>query len=157
MKDVHKRIKEIFTESEKKYFKIGVVGYSDKKFDIKKAKKFIKEGFDELEKKHKNIEIVSGLTNLGIPKLAYEEAVNRGYRTVGIACKKSKDFECFNCDEEIIIGDEWGDESDKFINYIDVLLRIGGGKQSKKETKMVKDMGKKVVEFELEEITNKEK
>ena len=146
MKDT---ITKIFVES-KKPLRVGVVGYSDKKFDKKAALELLRQGFDELIGSRKNVEIVSGLTDLGIPGIAYKEAVERGYRTVGIACKKASEYKCFECDESIILGEEWGDESGRFLEYIDVLIRVGGGKQSLAEVKSAKKMGKEVKEYELE-------
>jgi hypothetical protein len=133
--------------------RIGFAGYSDKKFDKQKAIELIKESLDDLTEDHKkkDIRVVSGLTNLGIPGLVYKEAEKRGYYTIGIACKKAEDYECFDCDEKIIVGDEWGDESEKFLDSIDVLVRIGGGKQTIAETKKAKSLGIKVVEHDLEE------
>lgn len=113
--------------------KVGFVGYSGTKFDENKAKKVIKLIFDKLEPYKNQIEIVSGLTNMGIPKLVYEEAVNREMKTVGIACEKAYENECFEVDKKIIKGNEWGDESNTFLRYIDVLIKLGGGKQSIKE------------------------
>ncbi|WP_126992224.1 hypothetical protein [Thermosipho globiformans] len=130
--------------------KIGVVGYSAKKFDINKAKKIINEVFDLMESKFGNqIIIVSGLTALGIPLLAYQEAIKRGWKTIGIACKKAEKFEQFPVDKKIIIGEEWGDESETFISMIDVLIRIGGGEQSFKETEMAKNKKIPVFEYDL--------
>ena len=133
--------------------RIGFVGFSDKKFDKQKAVEFIKDALNDLTEDHKkkDIQIVSGLTNLGIPALVYKEAEERGYYTIGVACKKAEEFECYDCDERIIVGDNWGDESEKFLDSIDVLVRIGGGKQSIAETKKAKEMGIKVVEHDLEE------
>ncbi len=113
--------------------KIGFVGYSIMKFNEEKAKNIIKIIFDKLEEDENQIEIVSGLTNMGIPKLVYEEAVIRGMKTVGIACKKAYDYECFDVDKKIIQGINWGDESDAFLRYINILIKLGGGKQSTKE------------------------
>ena len=110
--------------------KVGFVGYSGTKFDENKAKNVIKWIFDELEKYKDKVEIVSGLTNMGIPKLVYEEAAKRGMKTVGIACEKAYENECFKVDKKIIKGNEWGDESDTFLRYIDVLIKLGGGIQS---------------------------
>lgn len=42
--------------------------------------------------------------------------------------KKAKDYECFPVDEEIIVGKEWGDESETFLDRVDILVKIGGGK-----------------------------
>ena len=147
------KIKAIFNESKKKTLKIGVVGYSSKNFDTKKAKEQIISVFDGLTVDYdaKDVTVVSGLTNVGVPAIAYKEAVKRGFHTVGIACKKAEEYECFKCDAVIIVGKEWGDESEKFLDSIDVIVRIGGGKQSMAEVKTAKKKGLKVVEFDLEE------
>lgn len=141
--------------SKLKKLSIGFVGYSGQKFDEDMANRIIKEFFDDwshIMNKDVDIEIVSGLTNIGIPKLVYEAAKERGYKTVGIACEKAKDYECFPCDEEIIIGKEWGDESDNFLNRITMLVKIGGGKQSEAELTKALKMHKIVIEFPLEAI-----
>lgn len=134
--------------------KVGVVGYSGRKFDIEKAKMLIDQAFDQLSALFPNMTIVSGLTDLGIPALAYREAVSRGFKTVGIACEKAKNHKCFNCDEVIIEGKEWGDESQKFLESINILIRIGGGKQSLEEVAKAKKppFSMPVMEYELEEI-----
>jgi hypothetical protein len=143
--------KEYLKENKSDVIKIGFVGFSSAKFDETKAKEIIKEAFDTFIK-NKKVEIVSGLTNLGIPKLVYKEAKKRELYTVGIACEKAKEYDCFDCDKVIIVGKEWGDESEDFLNYIDVLIKIGGGKQSVKEFKKAKEIGIKTKEYELEEI-----
>ena len=130
---------------------IGVVGFSGQKFDEEVAKEKIKEAFDmiTLVFGEDDFKIVSGLTNLGIPKLAYEEAASRDWYTVGIACKQANEYECFDVDEVHIVGDEWGDESGAFLSYIDVILRFGGGKQSLEEAGRAAEMGKKVYEYDI--------
>ena len=112
--------------------KIGVIGYSPQKFDESKAKKLILQGMEEMGFQDTD-SIVSGLTNIGIPKIAYQLAKEHGLETVGIACKLATDYECYPVDKKIIIGDVWGDESQTFLNYIDVLIKVGGGKQSEQE------------------------
>jgi len=57
--------------------KIGVVGYSDKKFDKKEALELIRKGLDELVGRRKEIVVVSGLTNLGIPAIAYKKEMGK--------------------------------------------------------------------------------
>ena len=146
------KILSIFNETKKKSIRVGVVGYSDKKFDKGVALELLCDSFDEATKGYRDITIVSGLTDLGIPALAYKEALARKWGTVGIACKKASEFKCFDCDEIVMIGEEWGDESEKFLDSIDVLIRIGGGKQSIAEVKKAKEMGIKAIEHELEEI-----
>ncbi len=104
-----------------------------------------------LESLHKDqaFEVVSGWTNLGIPKQAYEEAVKRKWFTVGIACKKAYEFPRFPVDRIVVVGENWGDESPTFLNSIDVLVRVGGGKQSLNETAEARKRGMDVYEFEV--------
>ena len=130
---------------------IGVVGYSDKKFDTDIAKALLVIALDIVEKDHEDDEymLVSGLTDLGIPGLAYEMASKRGYKTMGVACEKAKDYDCYDVDEEIIEGKEWGDESKTFLSKLDVLIRIGGGDQSMEEVATAKGMKIPVYEYDL--------
>jgi len=130
---------------------IGIIGYSAQKFNESKAKKMIKKAFDILEKDnpHEDKIVISGYTDLGIPHIAYHEARKRGWSTIGVACARAKEYPCFPVDKEIIVGNEWGDESQVFLGMIDVLVRIGGGNQSIKETEMAKKMKKRVLEYEL--------
>ena len=130
---------------------IGVVGFTDPKFDVELAKKLISKEFDMLTLvfKKEDFSVVSGLTNLGIPKLAYEEARRRGWKTVGIACSKANEHELFDVDKTKIVGTEWGDESETFLGYCDIFLRFGGGDQSLNEMNKAKKMGKKVFEYDI--------
>jgi len=134
--------------------KIGVVGYSGAKFNEDIAKALLAIAFRVVEENHeaKEYTLVSGLTDMGIPALAYRMADKNGWRTVGIACEKAHENPCYDVDEEIIEGKEWGDESKTFLNYIDVLVRIGGGKQSIKETETAKKKDIPVYEYDLPEI-----
>lgn len=117
---------------------IGVIGYSAQSFDIDKAQSILLDAYDMIESEYNSVTIVSGLTNIGIPSLAYEEAENRDWKTVGIACSKARNYDCYPVDDEIIIGNEWGDESERFLSQIDVLIAIGGGDQTQKEIKKAK-------------------
>lgn len=133
--------------------RVGIVGYSAQKFDETKAADAIAFECSRLSINNScQTTIVSGYTNLGVPKIAYQYAQFMGYKTIGIACSKATKYECFPCDRVHIIGDEWGAESEAFLASIDVLLRIGGGNQSKKECQRAKDLGIPVFELELEAI-----
>lgn len=134
--------------------KIGVTGYSAQKFDQEKAKDMLNEAFNEVQRQNpeRGYEVVSGLTDLGIPAIAYREGVKKGWRTIGIACSKAEEYSCFPVDEKIIIGKEWGEESQTFLNHIDILIRVGGGNQAKRETQTAKDLGKLVIEYDLQAI-----
>lgn len=134
--------------------RIGVNDYSSQKFDSERATQMINEAYDILERDYKGFEkvVVSGLTDLGIPGIAYRVAVNRGWKTVGIACTKADRYACFPVDEKIIVGENWGDESQTFLNSIDVLVRIGGGKQTMKECAEWESKGKPFIQYDLEAI-----
>lgn len=131
---------------------VGVMGFSSQEFDKEKALMFLQQAFDQirtLTTPGVRIEIVSGYTNLGIPGLAYAEAAQRGWKTVGIACEKAKEYELFPCDEILIVGENWGDESQTFLDRCDTFIRIGGGKQTIKETVLAKALGKPIKEYDL--------
>jgi len=131
--------------------KIGVVGYSSSPFDEEKAREYLQHAFDALQREYPGriYIVVSGLTNLGVPKIAYDEATKRNWKTVGISCSKAYTMECFNVDKRLIVGDDWGDESESFIEQIDVLVRIGGGPQSFNEVTMMRRMNKPIKEYEV--------
>jgi len=133
---------------------VGVVGYSGGKFNEDIAKALMAIALDVVEENHKDdkYELVSGLTDMGIPAIAYRMADKRGWKTVGIACEKANENPCYDVDERIIKGKEWGDESPTFLARIDVLIRIGGGKQSIAETETTKKDKKPVYEYDLPEI-----
>ncbi|MBN2052704.1 hypothetical protein JW756_04325 [Candidatus Woesearchaeota archaeon] len=138
--------------------RIGVVGYCPPtRFDEGKAGQLINEAYNRIRIDFSGFDIivVSGITNCGVLKIAYEQAKKRGWKTAGVGCKKALDFKnnWFPIDEEpVIIGDNWGDESEYFINSIDALIRVGGGPQSLRESDAVKKMGKPVYEYELEKL-----
>jgi len=130
--------------------KIGVVGYSDDKvFDHDIAKALLAIAFDIIDKEYSDVEIVSGLTDVGVPGMAYRMAEKREWKTVGLSAQEAKEYDCFDVDEEIIVGDKFGDESEDFIKTIECLVRIGGGDQSMKETEMAKKKGITVYEYDL--------
>ena len=131
--------------------RIGVVGYTAPKFDVVHAKTLIKQAYDTIAANWEPLEmvVVSGLTDLGIPALAYREAGQRDWRTVRIACSRALEFNLFPVNERIIVGSGWGDESETFLASIDVLVRVGGGKQAISETARAKQLGKPVFEYDL--------
>ncbi|MDP3640473.1 MAG: hypothetical protein Q8R53_04725 [Nanoarchaeota archaeon] len=131
--------------------KIGVVGYSWQNFDEEEAIRLLREAYDTLERQYPQEKkaVISGLTDIGIPALAYREAVSRQWRTIGIACSKAKQYTCFPVAEEILIGDDWGDESATFLDSIDVLVKVGGGKQAIAEMNAFRETGKPVREYQL--------
>lgn len=144
---------------ENKLFSVGVVGYSAGEFDKEKAYKYMIDGLKTIIdnnkfNSYKDIEIVSGFTDYGIPAIAYRVADYFNIKTVGFACNKAIDenMELYSVDEGYIKGDNWGDESDYFLERIDALIRIGGGNQAHEETEKFKENNdkNKIVEFDLE-------
>ena len=131
---------------------IGFIGYSDTKFDINKANGIINKIKDYISL---DDEIVSGATLYGIPKLVYKALSDN--KTIGIMCKDGYNYPLYSCDVIYAIGDNWGDESEFLMDYIDVLIKIGGGKQSIKELQMAKNKGIPTYEFELAHIFDKRK
>lgn len=147
--------------------RVGVVGYCPPtRFDEVEAKRMLREAYDLVERNFsdKAVTVVSGLTNVGVLKLAYEEAKKRGWKTAGVSCKKARDFEWFPVDEDpIIVGENWGDESNTFVygtkvpghhheNGLDAMVRIGLGEQSLREAFHVKELGKPVYGYDLPAI-----
>ena len=131
---------------------IGVVGYSMQEFDKKKAIEYLKKAFDFIEKQYPDGKksVISGLTDLGIPALAYRESVKREWRVEGIACSKALDYIWFPVSNVTIVGSNWGEESESFLKAINILVRIGGGEQSMREVEMAKKMREiDIIEYDL--------
>lgn len=121
--------------------KIGVVGYSSNRIDFVHAEQLLNLAFDSILSKNtsaQHIDIVSGLTNVGIPKVAYDIARKRGCRTVGISAEQAFKVHCgiYPVDKQMIHGVIFGDESELFVNYIDYLVRVRDGKQSHNEVQL---------------------
>ena len=131
--------------------RVGIVGYSASNFDHKKANDLIENVFSFIEKEFSkdNLTLVGGYTDLGINSIAYRIAAEKGWATVGIACEKAHEYELYPVDRAFIAGEDWGDESFLFLDNIDILVRVGGGKQSLEETEMAKKLGLNVYEYDL--------
>lgn len=127
--------------------KIGVIGYSAQRFDKDLANKILLEVLSPYASEP--VELISGLTDIGIPALAYRIAESFGWTTAGIACSKASAYTCFPVDRRQIVGDNWGDESKAFLGQLDLLVRVGGGNQSFKEIESAKQAGIGCIEHEL--------
>jgi hypothetical protein len=141
--------------NEKDTIYVGVVGYCPPtEFNEEAARWMIIDAYNAIARRFpdKTIWVVSGLTNVGVLKIAYEEAARRGWKTMGVACAKAKDFELFPVDQAIIKGDEWGDETASFLSIINILIRLGLGKQSLEEARIAKEMGAIVISYDLQAI-----
>lgn len=147
-----------------KKLKIGVVGYSRPNINEPQARVLLQESFKKFivqaQVERLEVEIVSGLTNSGVPKVAYELAAQWQLKTVGISAREALEANCgvFPVRKQMIIGETFGDESAYFIQYIDCLTRLGGGDQSLREVEMFKEklnhdsayLSKWLIENELE-------
>jgi hypothetical protein len=126
--------------------RIGVVGFSRSQFDHEEAKLRLRECVAAVLARAgatpADAELVSGLTNQGVPRLAYELARELGMRTVGVSARQALRVRSgvFPVDEQLVVGQRFGDESEAFLARIDVLIRIGGGPQSRGETERFKAM-----------------
>lgn len=124
--------------------RIGVVGFSRSQFDKEAARRYLAQALSDVLKQAgvspEEAELVSGLTNAGVPKLAYGLAASLGLRTVGISARRALRVRSgvFPVDHRIIVGQNFGDESEVFIEYIDFLIRVGGGPQSRHEVELFK-------------------
>lgn len=128
----------------KKNIKYGIVGFSRNQFDKQSAYQILDELFEQIATKHKGkvIEIVSGYTNAGVPKIAYELADKFGFFTVGFSAEQALKVKSgvYPVKKVILKGKKFGEESQDFVKYIDGLIRIGGGPQSRKETALFKEL-----------------
>lgn len=139
--------------------KIGVVGFSRNAFDQATAKQLLWTHFAALQARHRDriVEIVSGYTAQGVPRIAYELAEEFNFVKVGFSAKQAFRVRTglYPCDKEIIVGERFGDESEAFVGYIDGLVRIGGGPQSRREVELFKalyagtDISRRLIEEEV--------
>lgn len=122
--------------------KIGVVGFSRNAFDKKAAQLKLQHILEQLtiEEEVQSFEIVSGYTASGVPQIAYRLADAMGIPTVGFSAKQALRVKSglHPVQKVILVGERFGDESIAFIEYIDVLIRIGGGSQSRHEVELFK-------------------
>ena len=133
-------------------FRIGVIGYdTDDQFEYDQAYAelvdMINEVVSEAEiDENTKILIVSNVLDQGMSKVAYDIADESGYDTVGIfpseLVESADDIRAV--DEAIQVGEEIGSDDEYFIEYIDVLLRVGessfGDTTSKMELAEEKDI-----------------
>ncbi len=135
--------------------RVGVVGYTAEKFDKIKAWELLKEGFEKIQSENNTnkLMVISGLTDLGIPSLAYYIARQNDWNIGGIAPEKALESRWFpmsnDGDELVLSGEDYGEETPKFLDSIDVLLRIGGGVQALYETQLATKRGMKIYEYDL--------
>lgn len=121
--------------------RIGIIGYSnDADFDEVEADIEIEEMLDEVLSEFddgtKSIVIVANGIDEGVAQVAYDIAYDRGYKTVGITPASLGDKERFETDDELVVGDEPGEDDDFFVDYVDVIIRIGDSEHGDTVSKM---------------------
>lgn len=131
-------------KSEGRY--IGFVGYSVMEFDDGMAQEVVDHILNSLEP---NSVIVTGATKIGIPHMVVNSARKLGMKTIGVMPKEGYETGLSKVDQLVVDGEKWGDESAKFIDMIDALYSIGGGRQSTKEILMAEEKGIPVQVMEL--------
>lgn len=138
---------------------VGVIGYFSQKFDETEAEEILEDALNDIEEEYidtgdfEDIAIVSGLVNAGMNRIAYKVADFHGYKTIGIAPEEAKDMDNYPVDEIVWSGVEFGDESEDFIDAIDVLVKIGGGAQSQKELEIAEEDGDiSILEYDLDSL-----
>ncbi|MEL7160532.1 MAG: alpha-ketoglutarate-dependent dioxygenase AlkB [Bacteroidota bacterium] len=143
-----------------KTMRIGIVGFSRNRFDRKTARGILERELGALSKKidPQRVEIVSGYTKSGVPELAYEVATALGCTTVGFSAKQALRVRSgvYPVDKVILRGERFGDESADFIAYVDGLIRVGGGPQSRREVALFREkyagakLERRLKEFEVD-------
>ena len=133
---------------------VGIVGFSQQNFNQEDAREAIEDILDDIEDEYMNdfdeIAIVSRLTNMGIAKIAYQIADDRDYETIGLAPLEAQEYPQYDVDEIIWKGEHFGDESDYFIDYIDVFVRIGGGTKSHIEQELAEEDDLGIYEYDFD-------
>ena len=122
--------------------RIGIVGFSRPQFDQQAARTILERELAALRVRHpqREIEIVSGYTNAGVPQIAYEIADQLELTTVGFSARQALRVRSglYPVDQVILEGERFSDESEAFVRYIDGLIRVGGGRQSREEVRLFK-------------------
>jgi len=113
--------------------KIGIVGtsrYGIVSDDV--VQKQIEQSYRDLLQKvgdSNDMEIVYGGGH--VPMAYFHYALEKNVPTTQFICNRVKTRPKES--QTIIVGKQWGDESVAFLQYIDGLIKIGGGQQSEKE------------------------
>lgn len=141
--------KEKFNE----LYKIGVVGFLDEDKihpDTTKLLEKLVNQLCEMDVSKTSFCFVGGYTNIGINRILYNCCKANGVLIGAICSGKHKEYECWpNVDYLEVVGYEWGDESETFVNSVDMIIRIDGGAQSHSEILMAKEKDMVTEEFDL--------
>jgi len=134
--------------------RVGLVGSSNEAFDHEAARFVLNAIFDSLAIQWTphapaSLALVGGLTDVGLCAIGYRLARDRSWSTRGVAAFAALSHAWFEVDQALFAGDQWGDESQSFLNEIDVLVRVGGGPQARREEAMARARGLAVLAIEF--------
>lgn len=128
---------------------IGVIGFSSgfEKCDRPNAESTCRETLRRLflQRKESHPETplwcISGATNVGVPRIAYEQAGELGVTRIGVTAAAAREFELAELEYLTIFGEQFGDESEIMLALCDEIWLIGGGNQSERETRRAVQLG----------------
>lgn len=114
-------------------FRIGIVGYDqDGLYDEAEVDDELASMIDEAISFAKlpsstDIVVVGNLLDRGVTKIGYDLASDRGYTTVGIFPDSTLyESEIYPVDREFTVGTDTPDDAlNAFVNYVDIIIRVG--------------------------------
>ena len=80
--------------------------------------------------------LISGATNLGVPRIGYTLCKRLGCKAVGVTAGSAISHAIAPLDYLTVVGKSFGDESEAFVSVLDELWVVGGGRQSRNECEL---------------------
>ena len=119
----------------KEHYLVGFCGYSNEGDINKGTHELVAETLTtlamECDVAGYRIMAVGGYTNSGINRILRQVCTDLNIPLAGITSGKCYDYPCWDSVDYLkVVGDNWGDESANFVDALDILVRIDGGKQS---------------------------
>jgi hypothetical protein len=102
--------------------RIGITGEISET-QIPEAKRVLSRALGRLY--GSSIEIVAKLVDRGVSRAAYEVAQELEFRTAGVAPRVALDETCSLVDRREIVGEDWGQETETFINQVSIIICLG--------------------------------
>lgn len=128
---------------------VGVAGFSgawsnNARVDAEGAARKVFRSLFEEARGERVVWCVSGATNTGVPRVAYEVAEELDIHRVGITAAAAYSFPIASLHHLVVVGRRFGDESRIFVDLCERFWLVGGGTQSEKEIRMAHAMGKHI-------------
>jgi hypothetical protein len=128
----------------KDYFVVGIVGSIATKY-TQEAYETIFALLDQILPPNVKLALATGFTDIGINRIAHRWAWERGIPVIGVACDKCWEHPVWIVHHKIIVGKEWGEESERFVSILNALVQFSETPQANKEAEMALTKGIKVV------------